>query len=777
MELEGLRERLDGIVRERHTRLPRVDAQLDRLAKVEAALTSVQDAATGLPADWHDDAAIGDALERLKDPAISAALVAARGKLLAVHARYSRDSINVGVSGRARVGKSLMLQSISGLADEQVPTGEGTNVTAIRSRIFHGSEPRAYINFHSRTSFLEEVVRPYFTDLAISPLPTSLDAFEATARTQAAGRLSELESMYEQSKAEGLSKEAKAKWDRLVDIGRALPHLRLDGSELQLTDLSDLRRFVAYPTTADKDREDLAGGEVAPRDYLGVRDCRIESPFPVTALDRLGLVDLPGLGESAAGIDQRIVTGLSSEVDVVLMVFRAATGLANIDTIDRAALDLITLAQGAVSDSRDFAWIVVNSGPDEDSARRDLISELHRDFNERAPDSKYSVLTANAKDARSMHFDVLLPVLNRLADRLPYMDEEVLQGAVAAMEPALRSVRAASTALEDAIRTAKTQSGTPRQMLFDLAGELRKDVQESLATLKPRKLGSTYMAQYLDEIESIHSGVKDWLSEGLGRSDNRDEWQTLADREWGVARSHGPFANSELHRLRVEITRRYSQLDYFLNDVLVEEFYGLVCAALSGQADGTVNRAEAQREYLLGDSTSKPSQQLHALAHRLGACEPAVPSLTAAVEQLTGIHFDFRIQSYPLLYDLNLEMRPRENADPPFPPAFEHLQTPFMYDWFLESFTRFSFRIKRELRQDAERQIRVLSGAALVFEDEIVRSGESRAEFWNLAESYRDELWPGRFEGLNQSSARAQQFSRTVRSLSAAINDALEVAQ
>jgi hypothetical protein len=60
MELEGLGERLEGIVRERHARLPRVDAQLDRLAKVEAALTAVQDAAVGLPATWQDDAAIGD---------------------------------------------------------------------------------------------------------------------------------------------------------------------------------------------------------------------------------------------------------------------------------------------------------------------------------------------------------------------------------------------------------------------------------------------------------------------------------------------------------------------------------------------------------------------------------------------------------------------------------------------------------------------------------------------------------------------------------------------
>jgi hypothetical protein len=42
--------------------------------------------------------------------------------LSVVEARYERGTINIGVSGRARVGKSQLLQTISGLDENQIPT-------------------------------------------------------------------------------------------------------------------------------------------------------------------------------------------------------------------------------------------------------------------------------------------------------------------------------------------------------------------------------------------------------------------------------------------------------------------------------------------------------------------------------------------------------------------------------------------------------------------------------------------------------------------------------
>ena len=45
--------------------------------------------------------------------------------LRVLEARLARDTVNIGVSGQARVGKSTLLQSVSGLGDDQIPTGPG----------------------------------------------------------------------------------------------------------------------------------------------------------------------------------------------------------------------------------------------------------------------------------------------------------------------------------------------------------------------------------------------------------------------------------------------------------------------------------------------------------------------------------------------------------------------------------------------------------------------------------------------------------------------------
>ncbi len=83
-----------------------------------------------------------------------------------MEARFSRDTVNVGVSGSARMGKSTLLQSVSGLDDRHIPTGKDLPVTAVRSRIHHSpAARRAVLKLHSRESFLTEIVQPYHQNL------------------------------------------------------------------------------------------------------------------------------------------------------------------------------------------------------------------------------------------------------------------------------------------------------------------------------------------------------------------------------------------------------------------------------------------------------------------------------------------------------------------------------------------------------------------------------------------------------------------------------------
>lgn len=757
-----LRDRLASIVEQRHSELPEVEARLSRITSIESELRHLLDAGADLPQEWAESPDIADALERLRDSQLFSELAAARASLEAVRARFSRETINLGVSGRARVGKSAMLQTISGLGPEQVPTGEASNVTAVRSRIFHANREQAFVQFHTEASFLESVVRPYFRDLNLGTPPSTIEQFLRS-------------DLRDDPDAPDLSKKGEDQLRRLRDIQRSVGSLRLDGGELALTDLSDLRRYIAYETTASIEREE-AGGTAAPRDYLGVRDCRIEAPFPVTAVDRLGLVDLPGLGEVAPDVSERIAAGLRGDVDVVLMVFRPVIGLTNVDEIDLAALQIISEAQGGIEDSRDFTWVVINVGPDDGERAADLHSQIRRRLNGGADDSHYTVAIADALSAESIHEEVLSPVLERLSSRLPVMDGQVLARAASDAATPLQTIANATAILATAIQRFRAETPDTWQELHELAHNLRMDVQQDLKAIQPHGLISHFVALYEEQLDATHDEVRAWLTNGLGAFASTEAWVSQADGEWGLVQSHRPYLLAELHRLRVAITKRYANLDAFLNNFLVEEFYVQIADAFCGvHADPSSTRSGSDRR-ALGGQTQTGTARIAAIVERLRLCEPPIPGLSAAVESLVGIRFDFRLQSYPLLYDLNLDRRPvdSDTQEESYPPAFPKESTGLMYAWLEEEFTQYSYQVKSELREDAIRQFKVLAGAAVVLEDEVVRSGTSAAEFRSLAAGYRDELWPGRFDTANTSSARVRRLQERALKLDAVVRAAME---
>lgn len=349
------------------------------------------------------------------------------------------------------------------------------------------------------------------------------------------------------------------------------------------------------------------------------------------------------------------------------------------------------------------------------------------------------------------------------------MDAQSLQWAVGALRGPLLSVQVAADTLDAAVSQARTQSGSPRQELDDLAFEVRADLQQSLKRLRPASMGDTYVDRYIQQVDDVHRSVVAWLQDGLGAFDSRDQWMERAARNAGIAESLRPFANQELHRLRVEITGRYAALDEFLNDIVMTEFYTSVCDAITGVHDSEPRRSGADLGFLLGRPESAAADRVACLLNNLRACDPPVPGLVDAVSRLSGIRFDFRLQSYPVLHDLSLAHRP---VDGPYPPDFDDVDA--MYEWFSDEARQYSYQISQALAFDADRQFKVLSGAAVVFEDEVIRSGRSREEFRNLADGYRDELWPSRFDDLNSLSARARTFSRAVVDLKHSIDHALE---
>jgi hypothetical protein len=62
------------------------------------------------------------------------------------------------------------------------------------------------------------------------------------------------------------------------------------------------------------------------------------------------------------------------------------------------------------------------------------------------------------------------------------------------------------------------------------------------------------------------------------------------------------------------------------------------------------------------------------------------------------------------------------------------------------------------------------------FEDALIRSGGAEQEFRRLARSYRDEIWPGIYQGIDEDNARVARVIRASRSLSEYLDVSVEVA-
>lgn len=358
--MADIASRVQSILAQRQAQLPSVQADLDRCDKLRVAIRAL-DGALGQAATSRPDSPASPLLTRLREMAPQQALLDAEAELAAVRTRFQRPTLNIGVSGQARVGKSTLLQTISGLSDDQIPTGNNLPVTAVRSRIVNvEGEGRALVTFHSFESFRDEVLEPTHAALKLGAAPRTPDAFRAVNYTTPEG-------------ASDLDVTLYARIRKARNAFGRFAHL-LTGAE-RVVELANLRSFVAYPEHDD---------DSADRSYLAVRDVVIEQTFPSTDVRQLALVDLPGLGEVSATAEAHHVEGLKNEVDVVALLKRPVTGMGYWKGEDVRTLGVLDMARGAV-DRRDFVLLLVNDGDVAPEQTEALLSDILDQANEGQP--------------------------------------------------------------------------------------------------------------------------------------------------------------------------------------------------------------------------------------------------------------------------------------------------------------------------------------------------------------------------------------------------------
>jgi hypothetical protein len=466
----------------------------------------------------------------------------------AIRRRVHRETVNIGVIGRVKAGKSTLLRTIADLGEETIPSTEFNPTTAARSRILHRpGRAAADITLRTWPEFRDDYLAPLHHDAGCDgPVPRTPEEFASYsyASLQPGSR--------DGDRSDGPILQQKY-LERLHVAQDSFGSYRelLTGPERTITidQLNGLRPYVAYPA------EDPDGR----RPYHAVRDVRIYCPFPGVDVENLMLVDLPGAGEAGLDIDRQFLQDLKNEVDVLLQVKRPGQTEAFFGELDWGVLTLADEASMGV-DRRDFVWVVINKDPAHIEAP--YLENAVRQVREVTDRNGLQVLICDVASGADVREQLLDPVLRGLADRLAVMDRAAARTVVIrASEVAQRAIALADRLARQVTRWAG-HVPDEEQALRERAKALRNDLALALNNLRReydrRVLDEEQVPEFDAGISRAKHELMAWAEAGFGMG-GREQWLAVAGR--AMVADPGETRDDQCSVVRQKIRQEFSQVD------------------------------------------------------------------------------------------------------------------------------------------------------------------------------------------------------------------------
>ena len=473
-------------------------------------------------------------LQEINLTAIQSSINEELGALSKLKNRFARNTLNIGVIGRAGQGKSRLLQSLSGLSDE-IPTGDRSHCTGVRSTIHHNPNVETYgeIWFHSERSFLNEVINPYYEKLRLGVKPFALDEFARNPLPplhQDFSGQAEYGAMYEHFRKYHTNFE---KYKHL--LREASPH-RISKEQI--------REYVA---------QDAPDGQRVFFNYLAVQEAKIVCSFPNTDVGQITLIDMPGLGDTGLGDAERLIQILGQDVDIALFVrmprpprdYWADVDVKLYDTARSALIDLpINL----------WSFVVLNKT---DATSRMGDNQVYCEDLENSREASHiqvvDCITANCGDRQEANQKILDRVLDYLTLNITDLDR---QYASACQERLSRLQSAAKIEIEKA-KTAlgissKGDSWFP--IFVNLFDQLWEDLTVGLEGLL-RELRYQRDAQDIDFKNQVDSALQQCRKDTGIPSIDSIKKRSAMEGAYDIA------YNKYLHEVRAYLSQQFLTLD------------------------------------------------------------------------------------------------------------------------------------------------------------------------------------------------------------------------
>ncbi|MDY7014853.1 MAG: hypothetical protein SVX43_14865, partial [Cyanobacteriota bacterium] len=389
------------------------------------------------------------------------------------------------------------------------------------------------VTFHSEPSFLNEVLAPYYAKLNLGLRPFSLDEFAAQPLPPLppeGARPAELGAMYEHLR----------RYRTHLDRYRPL----LQNPSPKRIAREEIREYVA---------QDNARGDRVYFNYLAVREAKIVCTFPHSDVGQIALIDMPGLGDTGLGDEERLIQTLGQEVDIVLFLRLPRPPRDYWADVDVQLYDLASSALAELPLKR-WSFLILNRTT-EDSPIGDNAPYCADLAATRAEKHLYAIdcILANCADAREARDRILDPVLDYLASEIQSLDREY---AASARESLFQVQKTVELELKKARQIFDRAAVPSREFplfvqLFDrLWDDLATGLERLLERLREQR--DLQDEDFKQQVEKALQACRD--DPGLP---SEEEIETRRDRAGGYPNAYYQYLNE----IRAHLSQHFLSLD------------------------------------------------------------------------------------------------------------------------------------------------------------------------------------------------------------------------
>jgi hypothetical protein len=718
---------ISSILTQRKPMQERLDQTYTELQALQAALTQTETQRGQLLAHVELDD-VKDGLQGIDFRQTGARIEQELKALEKLRQRFGRETLNIGVIGRARQGKSRLLQSLTGLTSQEIPDGDGKHCTGVKSNIIrHTGETTATVIFHDARSFLEKIA-VYYKVLGLGDCPSTIENF-------AASPLVPLPS--------AKSTEADAeKYRHLEKYKDNLATYRpLIGQGPKAIKADEIRQYVA---------QDTVDGKRIYSSYLVVKEVLIYCDFPNPDVGQISVIDMPGLGDTGIGDKERMIETLGESVDFVLFVKKPHN--ANLEDSD---VNLYDTASAALVDLPIKQWSFMVLNRTEDPTMGDNLrycKMLHETIEEKSIHSQ--TIVANCSKSDEVNDLILDPLLNYMLASIERLDRQYAQTCQQRVNAIHAEVETIVTTANNVIAQLPNDDDT--NVFADRFDDFWKSLAASLDEMLNR-LKSTRKQQDPDFKTAVY--------QVLDECGERPNLPTLEDIE-EVQKGLGDWAGTQgqlMHETRNQLSKAFSEIEVGLKPC-IDEVKREIYQVLEQENLGKLALNLKDAAYLQQVALKIPQD---------------CPDLKLAFDQLSN---------FELLYRGFIQHRIRKHLDALTPDLTLHRYDPYQQ---LQTTNNWGIVVKtvpidkapqvklnlekahrdalagchKELKKLLDEPSLAAFAIAEEFTDRILHAKDTRKEFRRFLSKYRKDVWPETFNQSEQFRTVALKWKTAVNGL------------